>query len=501
MPYRLLLCLLLLVSPLAHPSIMPAVLAAEQAQTKGIRLVIMPFKNLTRVADDDWLSDSFAESLTMGLIKVEALQLVERSQLQNLLKEQAFSQSAYVDESTAPRLGQMLGANVVVLGSFQKVGDQLQANVRFVDVETGKIDGKRAAQVQGQFNAIFDLQKQLATELISQLNIQARPAELAELEKTVKATDSPEANRLYLEGLKYLRLGDSQFLDKARDAFREALEIDADYALALAGLAEVHTRKVRDLGQLRVLPPNMDFSVRGPDDAALARKYADKALALQPELPQVLRALAWLEQVEGHRPQALELIRRAIRKDPRDSDSIVAYVSFRFENSDIALGAKQVRQELGSLGANLDDPWVQYTVAALATGQEATKPRPQMGWIRELLEQAQTKLPDYPLIPITLATVAQSEGKPEESLRHLRRAYELGKDSPDVLGYLATIYLGQSDPQTAFRLVQEAEAIKPDHLYIQMTKAQALFALGRKAESDALYEQLERRSPDNVMIS
>ncbi|HEY9844267.1 MAG: tetratricopeptide repeat protein, partial [Candidatus Sericytochromatia bacterium] len=47
----------------------------------------------------------------------------------------------------------------------------------------------------------------------------------------------------------------------------------------------------------------------------------------------------------------------------------------------------------------------------------------------------------------------------------------------------------------------EAEAIKPDHLYIQMTKAQALFALGRKAESDALYEQLERRSPDNVMIS
>ncbi len=136
-----------------------------------MRVVILPFKNITRNADDEWLSDSFAESLTMGLLHVDALHFIERSQLQQVMKEQQFAQTGYIDESTAPQLGKLLGAKVVVLGSYQKVGDQLQANVRFVDVETGRVDTRKAAQVEGAFKQIFTLQKRLATSLISSLAI------------------------------------------------------------------------------------------------------------------------------------------------------------------------------------------------------------------------------------------------------------------------------------------------------------------------------------------
>ncbi|MBF2054167.1 MAG: hypothetical protein IGS03_12010 [Candidatus Sericytochromatia bacterium] len=137
--------------------ILPA--QAQQAspqQAEPLRIVILPFKNISRQSSDDWLADSFAESLTMGLLRVDALRVVERVQLQQIIKEQQFAQSVWADEAAAPRLGRMLGANVVVLGSFQRAGDQLQANVRFVDVETGQIDTRRFARAhRGHFRSFL----------------------------------------------------------------------------------------------------------------------------------------------------------------------------------------------------------------------------------------------------------------------------------------------------------------------------------------------------------
>ena len=117
--------------PLAtHLPILPAALsprAAQAATQKGpLRVVVLPFENLTRQEQDAWLSHSFAESLTMGLVKVKELHIIERSQIDKLLKEQQFSQSAFADPDTAPNLGRMLGANIVAVGSYQKVGEQLQ---------------------------------------------------------------------------------------------------------------------------------------------------------------------------------------------------------------------------------------------------------------------------------------------------------------------------------------------------------------------------------------
>jgi len=57
--------------------------AAPSIQTGALsplRIIIAPFKNISQAPKDDWLKDSFSESLTMGLLHVKALQLLERSQ-------------------------------------------------------------------------------------------------------------------------------------------------------------------------------------------------------------------------------------------------------------------------------------------------------------------------------------------------------------------------------------------------------------------------------------
>lgn len=474
--------------------------AAEAASQTELRVMILPFRNLSRLPEDEWLGDSFAESLTMGLLKVEALQLIERAQIGAVLKEQQFGQSAYVDEASAPKIGKLLGAKVVVIGSYQKVGEQLQANVRFVDVETGKIDAKRSAQIQGRFNEIFELQKQLATQLVSQLDVQAKPSELANMDSIIKATDSTEAYKAYMAGRQLLRQGDSLQLDKAKAAFKTALSFDPAYALALAGLAEVHARKARSHDLLRVPPPDLAMGVRGPDDHALARRYAEEALALNPNLPEVLRALSLIAQSEGDRAEALNLIQKSIRLNPKDSDSLMAYMSLRIEDGS-AFEVDKLRSELKALGANLDDPWLQFSLGSLGAGIETSKAVPHFDWVRKLLESAMAQLPDYPYIPMSLMGIAQREGKTAEAEQLFNRAYQLGKEYPDVLASLAMVRLGQKQMNQGLELSEQAIKLNPESLHVQMSHATSLFANGRKAEAESLFKAAQTQYPDSAFVA
>ncbi|PKL77762.1 MAG: hypothetical protein CVV27_04635, partial [Candidatus Melainabacteria bacterium HGW-Melainabacteria-1] len=106
-------------------------LAAERR-----RIVVLPFRNLSQQAADNWLAESFSESLIMGMGQAGGLRLIERSELQAVVKEQALMQSILADAAQAPRLGQLMGAEYIVVGNFQRIGGQIQANVRLVNAST-----------------------------------------------------------------------------------------------------------------------------------------------------------------------------------------------------------------------------------------------------------------------------------------------------------------------------------------------------------------------------
>jgi len=499
----ILACSLVLWQP-CQPPVSQLAQAQGTAETQAVsseplRIVILPFRNISRVSEDEWLADSFAESLTMGLLKVQALRVVERTQLQQLLREQQLGQSLWADEKTAPRLGKLLGARVVVLGSFQRAGTQLQANVRFVDVETGQIDHQRFAQTQGAFQDLFGLQERLATDLIQQLEVETRPGELAQLSKTLQATQSPEAQRYYLAGLEHLRLGEALRLREAIKDFRKALVEDDAYALAYAGLAEAYAREAQGEKALVVQVPSIGMRTEA-DPLTLARQYAERALILSPDLPQALRAQAWIEKAAGNPQQAIQLIQKAIRQAPRDSDSVTLYMGLRMESDLLSLSLPALRQELSAMGADLDDPWTQFTLAAFAFGLEASKLKPQTDWIETLLEQAAAKLPEMPYIPLVQYGIAMRLGQTERAETFFQRTYALGKDSPDILTSLALMRLSEQRSQEALALVEAAEKIHPHGLMVRMTRADVLADMGQIATSDAIYNALAQEFPDNAMI-
>jgi len=96
----------------------------------------------------------------------EKYQVVERQQLEKVLEEQGFQMSASVDETTAVRIGKILGAGYIVLGKVSRMGKDVTVEARVVNVETGKW-GERGYIVCGSLD---DIPKKLPT-LLSKMGL------------------------------------------------------------------------------------------------------------------------------------------------------------------------------------------------------------------------------------------------------------------------------------------------------------------------------------------
>ena len=285
--------------------------------TQQVSLIIFPFENLTQNKADEWIGNGFAETLTTGLAAIGDLNVIERNQLKNILKEQSFAQSGYVDQKTAVEMGKILSANIVVVGSFQKVNNQIKVTARVVDVMTGKVQKDHVADLQGKMDDIFDLQNQLADKIVKSFNIKITQEDAQKVTQNITATKSVTAYENFIKGKEIV--DSSNFLEpeKAMEYFQKAVEADPDYAMANAYLSSSY-------GGLYQY--NMQLTNKKIDEyKQKAEVYADKALKLNPDLPAAHRAKAKLYIIDKNYDKAEEIIKNSLKNHPNDIESIVLY--------------------------------------------------------------------------------------------------------------------------------------------------------------------------------
>ncbi len=127
-------------------------------------VAVMPFRNLNTEPELDWLGRGMAETLVSDLRASGRLRVVEREQLAPLLAELTSREQGELTESTAARVGRMVGARTLVLGSYQRSGRQVRINARFISVETGEVLG--TAKATGALDRIFTLQDEVVARLL-----------------------------------------------------------------------------------------------------------------------------------------------------------------------------------------------------------------------------------------------------------------------------------------------------------------------------------------------
>lgn len=203
---------------------------AELAETTPdpSRVGVFPF--VYEGADRQWepLAAALAQLLATDLGVTGRITIVERLQVQALLRELELAETDRVQPGTAARGGRLLGSGHVVQGRVRvDDGDRIDVDVAVVEVLEPGSEQVDPVTARDAMDRLFDLEKQIALDVHAELGIQLTPAERERINE--RQTESIEALLAFGRGLQALYVGDFQ---QAEQSFAEAEEIDPSFGLA-----------------------------------------------------------------------------------------------------------------------------------------------------------------------------------------------------------------------------------------------------------------------------
>jgi TolB-like protein/Flp pilus assembly protein TadD len=228
-------------------------------------IAVLPFDNLSRDPDNAYFCEGVQDEILTRLAKVSDLKVISRTSTQH------FKSSP----DNLPQIAKQLGVMYVLEGSVQKSNDQVRVNVQLINALT---DAHLWADTYDRkLTDIFAVESEIAKSVAE--NLKARLNGRAEEVLAARPTENPEAHELYLKGRYLWNRRNTASLRKAGDYFQRAIDLDPNYALAYAGLADVHS----------LLPIYAGTEPR--DDVSKALAAARKAVELDSNLAEAHTSL------------------------------------------------------------------------------------------------------------------------------------------------------------------------------------------------------------------
>ena len=252
-------------------------------------VAVLYFENLSGVKEDEYFRDGITEDIITELSKIRGLNTFSRPTV-----------LAYRDRSvTAAQIGQQLRAAYVLTGSLRRAGARLRINAQLVDTQTDF--PLWSERYDREMKDVFEVQDEIAHKIAEALRVTLTPQEQAALAS--KPTENLQAYDLYLRGKSYARRLTRQDLEFALQMFENAVAMDPNFALAHAAIAKVcaeyHYNFQRDASWI-----------------GRAMAASQRAVALQPELPEVQIANAWVLYAGNQYEEAVNRARMAIQRKP-----------------------------------------------------------------------------------------------------------------------------------------------------------------------------------------
>lgn len=270
--------------------------------TKQIEsIAVMPFVNASGNADVEYLSDGMTEMLISSLSSVPNLTVKPRTTVFRYKGK----------ETDAQTIGKELNVQGILNGRVVQRGDQLTLSLELIDAEKDIVLWSQ--QYVRKQSDLVSLQSEIARDVSGKLKSKLSGADAAKVEKNYTA--NPDAYQLYLKGRFYWNKRTREAYKKAIEFFDQALEKDANYALAYAGLADCYSQG--------------DYPLPPKEKYPLARQAALKALELDDTLAEPHTALGRIRQeYDWDREGAEKEFKRAIELNPNSSLAHMRYGGF-----------------------------------------------------------------------------------------------------------------------------------------------------------------------------
>jgi serine/threonine-protein kinase len=233
-------------------------------------VAVLPFKNLSEEKEHAFFAGGVQDEILTNLAKVAALKVISRTSV-NQYKSGL--------ERNLREIAKALGVSHVVEGSVQRAGERVRVNVQLIDALN---DAHLWAETYDRdLNDVFAIQSEIARTIADQLHAKLSPAEKAAIAE--RPTADPVAYALYTEARAIGGRSDWEGSDKnsrrAVELLEKATQRDPNFALAYSALADAQ-------GCLY-------HATWDPQHLELAKKAAETAVRLRPDLGETHLALAW----------------------------------------------------------------------------------------------------------------------------------------------------------------------------------------------------------------
>jgi len=196
-------------------------------------IAVMPFDNGGSYGqgkeDFDALQKGIAGMLISELSQNPSARVVEREDIQKLIEEQNLGAAGRVDPQTAAKIGKLVGARYVVLGTFIDFYGDFRLDARLVNVETSEI--VKVEKDQAQRDHLFQIIQNVAGRLMKDANLPSLPRQASE--QRMSRQVPTEALTFYSRALLYQDRGQR---DKAADMYQRAIAVFPEYTEAAEGL-------------------------------------------------------------------------------------------------------------------------------------------------------------------------------------------------------------------------------------------------------------------------
>jgi serine/threonine protein kinase/Tfp pilus assembly protein PilF len=374
-------------------------LATRKDQPDQPSIAVLPFADMSQERDQEYFCEGIAEEIINALMKIEDLHVASRA-------------AAFQFKSIAlgPReIGQRLGVRTLLEGSVRKAGGRIRITAQLTNVADGY--GLWSEQFDRELKDIFAIQEEIARSIVDALGVTLTPKQTNDIGRS--ATTNPEAFDAYLQGRKFLYQYNRRGIEFARQMFHRAIELDPNFALGHAGIADCCSFVYM-------------FVDRDAVHIDCAERESLRAMELDPQLAQAHVSYGVTLSLIGRVEESNRSFVRAIELDPNLFEAHFFYARERFMAGDLEEAAKLFERAMQVRPEDYQAPLIVAQVYD-ALGRPADAEAVRRRGIN-IAEERMKRNPDDIRAMYMSANVLVMIGERERGLERARRALSLEPD-------------------------------------------------------------------------
>jgi serine/threonine-protein kinase len=274
----------------------------EQPRSAGRRLAVLPLRNLTGEADQQYFADGIHEALITDFTQLGALSVIARP---SVMRYNPL-------DTPVPQIAADLKVDLALTGAVMRSGDRVRVTVQLLDAVGDQ--QLWAGRFERDVAGLLTLHREVVLAVAQEIGIELTPLERARLTRTRAV--NPSAFDAYLQGRFHLHTFSPEGFEKGMSLLYQAIAIDPSEPLAHAAVAYGHSL-------LELFRPST------AEDVSRARTAARRALELDDSLAEAHEAMAFFKGAKEWDPQGAERsIRRALELNPNLASAHAAYAQY-----------------------------------------------------------------------------------------------------------------------------------------------------------------------------